>query len=255
MATSPPLDAEPQPEAKCQHGDATTSLPWQAAFGDRRFDLLVTDPPYCILTRRRKGGDEREAKNKKIERGPLRRFDNVRLFREFTLSWMRQAADFSKDEAPWIVWTNLLGREPIVAAAASLGWNRCWGEYVWAKQTRTKNSGEEILRVVETAVVLSKFPPKKVTNASPSLPWAVVAPYDPENESVQWASHPSHKPFMVLEPLLRTFSLPGVLIADPFSGSGAIGAAALKLGRNVGCIELEHQWASVSSRRFRQEPS
>jgi site-specific DNA-methyltransferase (adenine-specific) len=252
MATSPPQGAEPHSDQQCQQGDATAAVAWRAAFGDRRFDVLLTDPPYCILTRRRKGGDEREAKNRKIERGPLRRFDNVRAFREFTVSWMRQAADFSKETAPWIVWTNLLGREPTLSAAASLGWCHCWGEYVWAKQTRTKNSGEELLRVVETAVVVSKHAPAPVTNASASLPWAVVAPYDPENESQAWASHPSHKPFIVLEPLLRTFSQPGALIADPFSGSGAIGAAALALGRNIGSIELEQQWATLSSRRFRQ---
>ena len=72
----------------------------------------------------------------------------------------------------------------------------------------------------------------------------MVAGYDDEGEAARWGSHPNHKPFGVLEPLLRTWSRPGELVLDCFGGSGSIPAAAARLGRNVACIELEQEWAT-----------
>lgn len=47
----------------------------------------------------------------------------------------------------------------------------------------------------------------------------------------------------MLEPLIRTWSAAGDLVVDPFGGSGSIPAAAVKLGREAACLELEPDWA------------
>jgi site-specific DNA-methyltransferase (adenine-specific) len=78
----------------------------------------------------------------------------------------------------------------------------------------------------------------------------VVAGYDEEGEAERWGSHANHKPFGVLEPLLRTWSRPGDLVLDCFAGSGSIPAAALRLGREVACIEVEANWAGRVSTRI-----
>ncbi len=235
---------------QCTQGDATEPTVWLHAFGERRFDLLLTDPPYCILTRRRKHGDERDKKNKKIERGPLRRFENVREYSDFTTAWMRNAAAHSTPDAPWIIWTNLLGRAPIRQAAASFGFSHLIGEFVWGKRTREGNSGEEILRVVETALVLTRAPAPALQAHDIVKPWAVVAAYDPDGEAVASGNHPSHKPFSVLEPLLRSWSLPSALVADPFSGSGSIASAAKRLERHCLSFELEESWVQMTNQRL-----
>ncbi len=232
-------------------GDATVAEAYERALNGRRAHALITDPPYCILTRRRKGGDEREKKDRKIERGPLRRFENVREYREFTRAWLTLAAKHLVPTAPLVIWTNLLGREPIAAVAKELGWRCLVGAFVWGKRTREGNSGEELLRVVETALVLS--PLEHVVHQDPgaaALPWSVVAGCDDDGEAERWGSHPSHKPFGVIEPLIRTWSRPGELVLDPFAGSGSIPAAALKLARDVACIELEPEWAARVAERL-----
>jgi len=38
-------------------GDACREDAYAAALGGERADALVTDPPYCLLTRRRKRGE------------------------------------------------------------------------------------------------------------------------------------------------------------------------------------------------------
>jgi len=236
--------------SRCVQGDATAGAPYEALLGGRKARLLLTDPPYCLLTRRRKGGDEREPKGRKLERGPLRRFEDTREYRAFTQAWLSKAVEHLDAEAPLVIWTNLLGRAPITTVARELGFGALRGEYVWAKRTREGNSGEELLRMVETALVFTRAPAPPQADGDPALPWAVVAGVDDDGEAARWGSHPSHKPFGVLEPLLRTWSRPGALVLDCFGGSGSIAAAALRLGRDAACLELEPEWVERITARL-----
>lgn len=221
----------------------------------RKAHALITDPPYCLLTRRRKGGDLRDPKGKKNDTSDVvQRFESVRDYRAFTEAWLKHAA--AHVDGPFVVWSNLLGKEPIIAAAKALGWSHLWGEFTWAKRTRPSNSGEELLRVVEVAVVMSRTPRPLEKNDDAALPWAVVAGYDDDGQAARFGNHPNHKPFGVLEPLIRTYSRPGDLVVDPFAGSGSIPAAALALGRQTACIERDPSWAArVTSRLSSIEPS
>ena len=72
---------------------------------------------------------------------------------------------------------------------------------------------------------------------------AVVAGYDDDGEASAAGSHPHHKPFGVIEPLVRELTRPGEWVLDPFSGSGSIPAAALRLGRRAAGLELKADWA------------
>lgn len=230
--------------ARCVQGDATREEAWSRLLEGRRASAIITDPPYCLLTRRRKGGDERDPKGRKIDSGPVRRFDDVKAYRAFTRAWLELAVKHAADGAPLVIWTNLLGREPITSTATALGYRHLLGEFVWGKRTRQSNSGEEILRVVETALVFSSAPALPGAPDAPAIPWAAVAGYDDDGEALRWGNHPNHKPFGVLEPLIRTWSRAGELVVDPFGGSGSIPAAALRLGRATACLELEPEWAA-----------
>jgi site-specific DNA-methyltransferase (adenine-specific) len=230
--------------ARCLQADATSPAAWARALGVARGDALITDPPYCLLTRRRKLGDEREKKGRKIDSGPVRRFDDVRAYRDFTSRWLTLAVAHLTEQAPLVIWTNLLGREPITQVAKSLGYGVVRGEFTWGKRTREGNSGEELLRVVETALVFTRAPAPAALDGDLAMPWAVVAGYDDDGEATRWGNHPNHKPFGVVEPLLRTWSKAGHHVIDCFAGSGSIPAAAAKLGRHVTALELEPEWAA-----------
>jgi site-specific DNA-methyltransferase (adenine-specific) len=236
--------------AACVNGDSTQAQTWERMLGAHRGDALLTDPPYCLLTRRRKGGDVRDPKDRKIERGPLRRFEDVRAYRDFTRAWLSLGVQHLTPQAPLVIWTNLLGKQPIVQAAAELGFPHLRGEYVWGKRTREGNSGEELLRVVEVALVLTRESAAPALSGDPAVPWAAVAGYDDDGEGERFGAHPNHKPFGVLEPLVRTWSKPGALVVDCFAGSGSLPAAALRLGRRAACAELEPEWAARVTERL-----
>lgn len=63
------------------------------------------------------------------------------------------------------------------------------------------------------------------------------------------AGHPTPKPIVLLERLIRLHSLPGETILDPFAGTGSTLAAAANCGRRAIGIEIDLRWAAEASRR------
>ena len=244
----------PSPDSlRCIHADSREPDGYRAALGDTRAALLHTDPPYCLLTRRRKGGDLRDPRaHKKIDQNPIVRFETVRDYREFSEAWLSRAVAHLTPDAPLIIWTNLLGKEPILTAARGQGYPHLRGEYVWGKRTTDKNANEQTLRVYEVALVIARTPTSPLAPGDLPTVWAVVGGYDDDGDAARWGSHPHHKPFSVLEPLVRTYSRPGDTVLDPFAGSGSMPTAALRLGRRPACLEVEPEWAERVTRRLRE---
>jgi site-specific DNA-methyltransferase (adenine-specific) len=62
--------------------------------------------------------------------------------------------------------------------------------------------------------------------------------------------HPTQKPVAALAPLVRSFTLPGEMVLDPFTGSGSTCAAALLTGRRYLGIELDAEFHEAASQRL-----
>lgn len=62
--------------------------------------------------------------------------------------------------------------------------------------------------------------------------------------------HPTQKPVEALAPLVRSFTLPGELVLDPFAGSGSSCAAALLAGRRYVGIELDAEYFNHATARL-----
>ena len=213
--------------------------------------MLLTDPPYCLLTRRRKKGDVRDPRGRKIDRDPVLRFENLAAYRTFSEAWMEPALAHVAPNGIAIIWTNFLGKAPILEAAARHGFGERWGEYVWAKRSRAHAGNEELLRVYEVALVLRREPKPPRTPADPPEVWSSITHYE-EGEAEATGNHPHHKPFGCLEPLIRAYSRPGDIVLDLFAGSGSIPAAAQALGRQPICLELKPDWADRVTDRLRR---
>ena len=64
--------------------------------------------------------------------------------------------------------------------------------------------------------------------------------------------HPTQKPVEALAPLVRSFTLQGELVLDPFAGSGSSCAAALLTGRRYIGIELDAVYFHQASARLQR---
>ncbi len=62
--------------------------------------------------------------------------------------------------------------------------------------------------------------------------------------------HPTQKPVAALAPLVHSFTLPGELVLDPFTGSGSTCAAALLAGRRYLGIELDAEFHETALQRL-----
>lgn len=64
-------------------------------------------------------------------------------------------------------------------------------------------------------------------------------------------SHPHMKPISLMLDLIR--KVDGVVILDPFMGSGTTGVAAVKIGRKFIGVEIEEKYFSIACRRIADE--
>lgn len=55
--------------------------------------------------------------------------------------------------------------------------------------------------------------------------------YALRNQPSEHTGHPTQKPVVLMEALIRDFTDPGDLVVDPFAGSGTTGVACIRLGR------------------------
>jgi len=94
----------------------------------------------------------------------------------------------------------------------------------------------------ETAFVLAKGKPR-VVRAIPDL-----LPFRRERGN----PHPTPKPVAPLARLIRSLVPDGVLVLDPFAGSGGILVAARLAGCRAVGIEIEPRWCALAASRLRQ---
>ena len=199
--------------------------------------------------RRNKRGQRRDPKRSKLNHSAVTRYEDVAAYRRFTEAWLRPAAAQLEDDGHAIVWTNLLGQQPILDVAVQAGLVH-HGIYRWAKVGRQGNIGEQVARLYEVALVFGRGPAPALGPDARCPPQACISGFDDDGEGDRWERHPNHKAFHVLEPLLRYWSRPGGLVLEPFSGSGSTAAAAVRLGRVARALELRATWADLSGRRL-----
>ena len=113
------------------------------------------------------------------------------------------------------------------------------GHIVWHKDYSSRRGFLNARH--EQAYVLVKGRPAK-----PAQPLDDVRPWEYSGN----VAHPTEKAVSVLQPLIRSFSRPGDLVLDPFSGSGSTLVAAALSGRRYMGIDLEAKYVELARRRL-----
>jgi len=186
-------------------------------------DFILTDPPYLVNYRDRDGRTIQNDANADWLKPAMA--EAYRVLKQDRVAVMFYG--WSKVDAFFEAWRSA-GFQPV-------------GHLVFRK---TYSSKSRFLRYQhEQAFLLAKGRPPL-----PKQPLADVIDMPYSGNKL----HPTQKPIAALVPLIRSFSLHGELVLDPFAGSGSSCAAALLTGRKYLGVEIdEAHFRQATSRMSR----
>ncbi|HEX4022247.1 MAG TPA: DNA methyltransferase [Acidobacteriaceae bacterium] len=184
-------------------------------------DLILTDPPYLVSYRDREGRSIQNDTNDAWLRPAMS--EAYRILKQDRVAVM------------FYGWTKV---DAFFAAWKSAGF-RPVGHIVFRK---TYSSKARFLSYRhEQAYLLAKGNPPLPAKPVPDV---IDMPYSGNK------LHPTQKPVQALAPLVRSFTLPGELVLDPFAGSGSTCAAATLCRRQYLGIELDSTYFEQATRRM-----
>jgi len=199
-------------------GDCKTVLP---SLPDGSVDFVLTDPPYLGRFKDRTGRTLANDDNPAAVVGAYTELYRVLRRDSFCISFY----GYPKLDAFVHAWTEA-GFDTV-------------GHIVWPKPYISSTRFVGVAH--ESAYILSKGRPQK-----PARPLMDVQRWEYSGNK----AHPTEKAVSVLLPLIRSFSRPGDLVLDPFSGSGSTLVAAALSGRRYFGIELEAEYVELARRRL-----
>jgi site-specific DNA-methyltransferase (adenine-specific) len=184
-------------------------------------DFILTDPPYLLNYRDRSGRSIQNDANDDWLRPAMR--EAYRVLKQNHVAVMFYG--WSKIDAFFAAWKSA-GFHPV-------------GHLVFRKIYTSKTGFFSYQH--EQAYLLAKgrpqLPPKPIADV-------IDMPYTGNK------LHPTQKPVQALAPLIRSFSLPGELVLDPFAGSGSTCATATLCSRRYLGVELDLVYFDQAIRRM-----
>lgn len=201
------------------YGDCRSILP---ELPDGCVDFVLTDPPYLVGYRDRQG---------RTVQGDIDDSWLLPAFAEIHRTMKQNSFCLS-----FYGWT----RADKFIETWRLAGFRLVGHIVFVK-SYTSGTGF-VHRRHEQAMLLAKGNP-----AAPRQPLPDVLPWGRYTGN---KLHPTQKPVDLLRQLIRTFSKPGDLVLDPFSGSGSTAMAAKLEGRRMIGIEKDLKIHHVAKERL-----
>lgn len=200
------------------HGDCIEKMRQMPA---NSVDFILTDPPYLVNYRDRDGRTiQNDANDDWLKPAMAQAY---RVLKQDRVAIMFYG--WTKVDAFFDAWKDA-GFQPV-------------GHIVFRKSYSSKS---RFLRYQhEQAYLLAKGRPPL-----PKQPLADIIDMPYSGNKL----HPTQKPVAALAPLIRSFTLPGELVLDPFAGSGSSCAAALLTGRKYIGIELDSEYFNQASARL-----
>lgn len=220
-------------------GDSTKPETWQQLMGDKRFDLLWTDPPYGI---------EYEGKTKEkltIQNDGLAGLEDL-LNGVFTLA----SQNGIPGAAVYVAHPDGPNSVQFQSAFLAQGW-RWHQRLIWAKEKIVP--GHSDYHQQHEAILFGYFRDAKGRRGRGADGW-----FGPNNESSLIThpsprashEHPTMKPIGLVARFIQNSAPIDGIVVDPFCGSGTTILAAEQTKRIGYGVELEPKYADVICTRF-----
>ncbi|UOQ43365.1 site-specific DNA-methyltransferase [Halobacillus salinarum] len=237
-------------------GDATKREDVLKLLGERKANLIVTDPPYNVAVK----SDAKELKGS--GHGSIMNDDmDEDLFEGFLSSVFREYANIMDDKAAIYVFhpssyqrefEDAMNQHDIEVRSQCI-WVKNAPTFGWA-QYRYKH--EPIFYAFKKGNSPYWYGDRKQTTV-----WKAGLPVEePEPESVWEVSrgdvskyvHPTQKPLELISIPLKNSSKKGDFVVDFFGGSGSTLLACEQLGRDCGLLELDPYFCDAIKKRYEE---
>jgi len=132
-------------------------------------------------------------------------------------------------------------------------------EIIWQKPNAAPNMGCRCFTASHETLIWAKknkkakhtfnYETMKSLNEGKQMRSIWQIPTTPKREKV-YGSHPTQKPYELLERCIISSTNPGDTVLDPFCGSGTTGVVALKNNRNFIGIEIDKDFCELTRKRL-----
>lgn len=200
-------------------------------------DLLCTDPPYPLES----GGNTTGEMGGKFSH---ENYDNSGYIVDTAIDWpefMPILYSVLRDSSHAYIMANNRHVQNMLNAAEGAGF-RFHNLLVWDKGTATPNRW--YMKNLEFTGFLFKGKAKYINDCG-----SKQLLYVPQES---YGDHPTTKPVILMKHYIEQSTQPGEIVIDPFMGSGATGAAAVKSGRRFIGIEINAAFFDLSCRRIEE---
>lgn len=218
---------------KLIHGDCLEEM---KSIPDNSVDLIVTDPPYKVIT-----GGKNNGLNAKRPKGIL--FENKELMKtipEFS-SWLPECYRVLKEDSHTYFMVNLANLFELQQAICTSGF-KIHNLLIWQKNNNTPS--QWYMKNCEYIIFARKGKAKWINNIGTSK---TVHAF---NNILGNKIHPTEKPVPLMEFYVANSSNVADTILDPFMGSGSTGIACLNLNRNFIGIEKDSTYFELAKNRI-----
>ena len=240
--------------AKVIKGDCFTAMDKMIKEG-KKFDMIFADPPYFLSN----GGITcQSGKMVKVDKGDWDESQGPELNHEFNTEWIRRCKDLLADHGTlWVSGTMHIIYS--VGFAMQQLEMKILNNVTWQKPNPPPNlAGRYFTHSTETLLWARKsekskhkynYSLMKEENEGKQMKdvWTFTAPKKSEKTE---GKHPTQKPIVLLDRIIRASTEEGATILDPFLGSGTTSVAAVLSGRNSIGIEQDEKFCELSKKRI-----
>ena len=222
------------------------------------FDLIFADPPYFLSS----GGITcQNGQMVSVDKGDWDKAQTFEQIHAFNCQWLRECHRLLKPNgAIWVSGTNH-NIFSVGFALQTLGY-KILNDIAWHKTNPPPHLACRYFTHAHETLLWARKTPKakhyfdyaamKRDNGDKQMQsvWKLPAPAKWEK---RLGKHPTQKPEILLDRILRASSVEGDLILDPFCGSATTGVVAARLGRRFVGFELETEYLELGRQRMEDE--